>query len=90
MIGAACAQLGERALVCSGSTDFGKVPDGEHVKVVGVVDYARPFFRLLLRDRDHHGGAEHLAAGLRGRSPPIDPLDVALISRSLRLSSSSA
>ena len=26
MIGAACAQLGERALVCAGGTDFGDVP----------------------------------------------------------------
>ena len=34
MIGAACAQLGERALVCSAGTDFSDVPHFEHVKVV--------------------------------------------------------
>ena len=67
MISAACAQLGERALVCSGSTDFGKVPDGEHVKVVGVVNYATIF--PACRAVVHHGGAGTLAAGLRAGVP---------------------
>ena len=35
MISAACAQLGERALVCSGWSDFSHVPHFDHVKVVG-------------------------------------------------------
>ncbi|OBJ17083.1 glycosyltransferase, partial [Mycobacterium colombiense] len=35
MIGAACAELGERALICSGWSDFTDVPQLEHVKVVG-------------------------------------------------------
>ncbi len=35
MIGAACAQLGERALVGSAGTDFSHVPHFEQVKVVG-------------------------------------------------------
>jgi UDP:flavonoid glycosyltransferase YjiC (YdhE family) len=43
MIGAACAQLGERALVCAGSSDFSGVPDLEHVKVVGAVNFAAIF-----------------------------------------------
>ena len=34
MISAACAQLGERAWVCSGWTDFGQIPHSDHVKVV--------------------------------------------------------
>src|SRR5271156_128933 len=69
MISAACAQLGERALVCSGSTDFGKVPDGEHVKVVGVVNYATIF--PACRAVVHHGGAGTLAAALRAGVPQL-------------------
>jgi UDP:flavonoid glycosyltransferase YjiC (YdhE family) len=69
MISAACAQLGERALVCSGSTDFSKVPHPEHVKVVGVVNYATifPACRAIV----HHGGAGTLAAGLRAGVPQL-------------------
>ena len=69
MISAACAQLGERALVCSGSTDFGNVPDGEHVKVVGVVNYATIF--PACRAVVHHGGAGTLAAALRAGVPQL-------------------
>jgi UDP:flavonoid glycosyltransferase YjiC (YdhE family) len=43
MIGAACAQLGERALVCSGWSDFSHVPHFDHVKVVGAVNHAAIF-----------------------------------------------
>ena len=47
MIGAACAQLGERALVCSGWAGFRSFPQGlphiEHVKVVGAVNHAATF-----------------------------------------------
>jgi len=69
MISAACAQLGERALVCSGSTDFGDVPQFDHVKVVGVVNYATifPSCRAVV----HHGGAGTLAAGLRAGVPQL-------------------
>jgi UDP:flavonoid glycosyltransferase YjiC (YdhE family) len=69
MISAACAQLGERALVCSGSTDFGNVSHPEHVKVVGVVNYAAifPDCRAVV----HHGGAGTLAAGLRAGVPQL-------------------
>jgi UDP:flavonoid glycosyltransferase YjiC (YdhE family) len=69
MIGAACAQLGERALICSGSTDFSKVPHFEHVKVVGVVNYATIF--PACRAVVHHGGAGTLAAGLRAGVPQL-------------------
>src|SRR6185312_11976190 len=40
MIGSACAELGERALICAGWSDFSDVPHGDHVKVVGGVNYA--------------------------------------------------
>ena len=55
MIGAACAELGERALVCSGGTDFGQVPHFDHVKVVGTVNFAAIF--PACRAVVHHGGA---------------------------------
>jgi UDP:flavonoid glycosyltransferase YjiC (YdhE family) len=69
MIGAACAQLGERALVCSGGTDFSNVPHFKHVKVVGVVNYATIF--PACRAVVHHGGAGTLAAGLRAGVPQL-------------------
>jgi UDP:flavonoid glycosyltransferase YjiC (YdhE family) len=69
MIAAACAQLGERALVCSGGTDFSNVPHFEHLKVVGVVNYATIF--PACRAVVHHGGAGTLAAGLRAGVPQL-------------------
>ncbi|OBK40975.1 glycosyl transferase family 1 [Mycobacterium sp. 1245111.1] len=69
MIAAACAELGERALVCSGSTDFSGVPRFEHVKVVGVVNYATIF--PTCRAVVHHGGAGTLAACLRAGVPQL-------------------
>ena len=69
MIGAACAQLGERALVCSGGTDFSNVPHFEHVKVIGQVSYAAIF--PMCRAVVHHGGAGTLAAGLRAGVPQL-------------------
>ena len=69
MIGAACAQLGERALVCSGETDFSHVPHFEHVKVVGAMNYAGAF--PACRAVVHHGGAGTTAAGLRAGVPTL-------------------
>ncbi len=69
MISAACAQLGERALVCSGLSDFSNVPDSEHVKVVGAVNYAAIF--PVCRAVVHHGGAGSTAAGLRAGVPTL-------------------
>jgi UDP:flavonoid glycosyltransferase YjiC (YdhE family) len=69
MIGAACAQVGERALVCAGSSDFSHVPHFEHVKVVGTVNYAAIF--PACRAVVHHGGAGTLAAGLRAGVPTL-------------------
>ena len=43
MISAACAQLGERALVCGGGTDFSEVPLPANVMVVGEVNYPPVF-----------------------------------------------
>jgi UDP:flavonoid glycosyltransferase YjiC (YdhE family) len=69
MISAACAQLGERALVCAGGTDFGPVPDFEHVKLVGSVNYSAIF--PTCRAVVHHGGAGSTAAGLRAGVPTL-------------------
>ena len=43
VISAVCVQLGERALVCAGWSDFSDVPRFEHVKVVGAVNHAAAF-----------------------------------------------
>jgi len=69
MISAACAQLGERALICSGWSDFSNVPPSEHVKVVGAVNYAAIF--PTCRAVVHHGGGGTLAAGLRAGVPTL-------------------
>jgi UDP:flavonoid glycosyltransferase YjiC (YdhE family) len=69
MISAACAQLGERALVCSGGSDFSHVPHFEHVKVVGAVNFAATF--PACRAVVHHGGAGTTAAGLRAGVPQL-------------------
>lgn len=69
MIGEACAQLGERGLVCAGSTDFADVPNFEHVKVVGSINYAAAF--PACRAVVHHGGAGTTAIGLRAGVPTL-------------------
>ena len=75
MISAACTQLGERALICTGSSDFSHIPDSDHVKVVGTVNHAADLSRLPRgrppRRRRHHG---HRPAS---RNPHVDPLDLA-------------
>ena len=69
MISAACAQLGERALVCAGGSDFSDVPHFDHVKVVGAVNYAATF--PVCRAIVHHGGAGTTAIGLRAGVPTL-------------------
>ena len=67
MISAACAQLGERALVCSGWSDFSDLSHFDHVKVVGTMNYAAAF--PACRALVHHGGMGTTAAGLRAGVP---------------------
>ena len=69
MIAAACAQLGERALICSAATDFSSVPHFDHVKVVDVMNYAAVF--PACRAVVHHGGTGTTAAGLRAGVPTL-------------------
>jgi UDP:flavonoid glycosyltransferase YjiC (YdhE family) len=69
MISAACTQLGERALICSGPNDFADVPRFDHVKVVDAVNHAAilPACRAVV----HHGGPGTVAAGLRAGIPGL-------------------
>lgn len=69
VIAAACARLGERALICSGANDFGAAPAFDHVKVVDALDYAKVF--PLCRAVVHHGGSGTTAAGLRAGVPSL-------------------
>lgn len=69
MISAACAQLGERALLCAGGTDFSGVRIPDHVKVVGSVNYARVF--AASKAIVHHGGAGTTASSLRAGVPTL-------------------
>lgn len=69
MISTACAELGERALVCAGSSDFSQVSDSDHVKVVDTMNFAAvfPSCRALV----HHGGMGTMSAGLRAGVPML-------------------
>lgn len=69
MIGAVCAQLGERALVCAGSSDFSGIPEMDHVKVVAEMNFAAIF--PTCRAVVHHGGAGTTALGLRAGVPTL-------------------
>ena len=69
MIGGACAQLGERALVCAGWSDFSDVPHFEHVKVVAVAHFATIF--PACRAVVHHGGSGTTAIGMRAGVPTL-------------------
>ncbi len=69
MISEACAQLGERAIFCSGGTDLSDVPLPEHVKVVSAVNHGAIF--PLCRVVVHHGSTGSSAASLRAGVPTV-------------------
>ncbi|OBI89515.1 glycosyltransferase [Mycobacterium sp. 1245805.9] len=69
MIAAACARLGERALVCAGVSDFTDIHEFDHVKVVGAVNYEAIF--PACRAVVHHGGAATTATCLRSGVPQV-------------------
>ncbi|MCV7347670.1 glycosyltransferase [Mycolicibacterium rhodesiae] len=70
MIGHVCTQLGERALVCAGSSGFStNSPRAEHVKVVGSMNHSAIF--PACRAVVHHGGAGTTAAVLRAGVPHL-------------------
>jgi UDP:flavonoid glycosyltransferase YjiC (YdhE family) len=69
VIGAACALLGERALICTGPNDRTRILHDDHVKVVEAVNHAAVF--PACRAIVHHGGAGTTAAGLRAGVPTL-------------------
>jgi UDP:flavonoid glycosyltransferase YjiC (YdhE family) len=69
MISAACAQLGERVLICSGPNDVTGNQHPDHVKVVRAVNHAAVF--PACRAVVHHGGAGTTAAALRAGIPTL-------------------
>lgn len=69
MICAACAQLGVRALMCSGGTVFSDLSHSGDVKVVSTVNHAAIF--PACRAVVHHGGAGTTAAALRAGIPMV-------------------
>ena len=69
MISAACAQLGERALICSGTSDLTEIPHADHIKVVGAVNHSTVF--PACRAVVHHGGPGTTFAGIRAGVPTL-------------------
>jgi vancomycin aglycone glucosyltransferase len=69
VISAACALLGERALICIGSNDATRIPHADHTKVVAAVNHAAVF--PVCRAIVHHGGAGTTAASLRAGVPTL-------------------
>jgi UDP:flavonoid glycosyltransferase YjiC (YdhE family) len=69
MISEACAELGQRALICAGWSDFSGAPNPDHVKVVDAVNFAKVF--PACRAVVHHGGAGTTAAALRAGVPAL-------------------
>ena len=69
LISMACARLGERALICSGASEFADVPHSEQVKVVGAVNHSAVF--PACRAVVHQGGAGTTAAGMRAGIPTL-------------------
>lgn len=69
MISSACAELGERALVCAGGTGLTELPQFDNVYVAGVVNYAAIFPQC--RAVVHHGGSGTMAASLRAGVPTL-------------------
>ncbi len=75
MITSVCAELGERALIYAAADETTSIPDSDHVKLVGLLDYSAilPTCRAVV----HHGGAGTTAAGLRAGMPTLILWDVA-------------
>ncbi|OBI93906.1 glycosyltransferase [Mycobacterium sp. 1245805.9] len=75
MIADTCAELGERALIYSGAEGSDAAPHGDHVKLVGHVNYST--ILPMCRAAVHHGGAGTTAASLRAGLPTLILWDVA-------------
>jgi UDP:flavonoid glycosyltransferase YjiC (YdhE family) len=69
LISDVCGELGERALICAGFSEFDDTDTAEHVKVVASVNHAAVF--PSCRAVVHHGGAGTTAAGIRAGVPTL-------------------
>ena len=69
MISEVCAELGQRALICSGAMEVGDLRADGPVKIVRSVNHAQIFPRC--RAVVHHGGAGTTAAGVRAGVPTL-------------------
>lgn len=69
MIAAACTRLGARALIGAAVSNLEDLPRFDHVKVVGIVSFAKVF--PMCRAVVHHGGAGTTAASLRAGVPAL-------------------
>src|ERR1700728_4746350 len=69
LISVACARLGERALICSGASEFVGAPPSDQVKIVDAVNHAAVF--PACRAVVHQGGAGTTAAGMRAGVPTL-------------------
>jgi vancomycin aglycone glucosyltransferase len=69
LISVACARLGERALICTGASDFANAPQSDQVRVVGAMSHAAIF--PACRAVVHQGGAGTTAAGMRAGIPTL-------------------
>lgn len=69
MITQVCAELGERALISSGTWQLQTADLPDHVKIVGAVNHSAIFPQC--RAVVHHGGAGTTAAGMRAGVPTL-------------------
>jgi UDP:flavonoid glycosyltransferase YjiC (YdhE family) len=69
LISVACARLDERALICSGASEFADAPHSDQVKIVGAVNHSAVF--PACRAVVHQGGAGTTAAGMRAGIPTL-------------------
>jgi UDP:flavonoid glycosyltransferase YjiC (YdhE family) len=69
MISAACAELGERALICAGTHDIDDNLRSDRVMIAHAMNHAVIF--PVCRAVVHHGGAGTTAAGIRAGVPTL-------------------
>jgi UDP:flavonoid glycosyltransferase YjiC (YdhE family) len=69
MISAACAELGERALIYAGAHDVDDNWESDRIKIAGPMNHAAIF--PACRAVVHHGGAGTTAAGMRAGIPTL-------------------
>jgi UDP:flavonoid glycosyltransferase YjiC (YdhE family) len=69
MISAACAELGERALIYAGANHVDATWNSDRVKIAGAMNHAQIF--PLCRAVVHHGGAGTTATGIRAGIPTL-------------------